>query len=271
MILLLANCESKSNSRGSSTNGSSGSSATDQNAVKNQVANTAEFLNLAKQITDRRPSLNKEKDRRTRLMYGLIGNIGSGCMGDLTLTSLELIVDGAKIPDLDVTVLKQTAQYLPAVTAGETDFDFYIGNLSGVGFSFTNNELQNKLFGASIHYTVAIPKEKAIKLNSIDEIRIVKKLPAYAIKDYCTNGTTVVANCSQQRDIHEVERYQIKNLTIKANGKVFYTTNNINHIFSANKGTEDSKSLGLSWQDNNVQFNDAYMNLLQQKDCPSGS
>ncbi len=271
LVFLLANCESKTSSKSANkTNGDSQTSA-NLDTVKAIASNTNEFLNLAKQITDRRPSLNKEKNRRTKLMLALLANVGSGCMGETPVTNLEVIIDGVKVPDLDVTILKQTDQYVPIATAGETDFDFYLGSLSGTGFTFTNNELQNKLFGVSIHYSIPVPKDKTFKLSSIDEISIRKKVPAYSIKDYCNIGGKPIAKCGQQRDVHEVERYQINSITIKANGKVFYSLNEIQHIFSVNKGTETNKSLGLSWQDTNVQFNDAYLNLLQQKDCPSAS
>lgn len=232
---------------------------------------SAQYLALEASIKKRNPILEREEERRKNLMLSLMANIGAGCMGEVTINTVEVIIDGEKLVDNDVTTLKQNDQYLPQPVAGKTNFIFYIGDTGKKNFiTFTNNEQQTPLFATGSHFTYTVPQSQQIKINLVDTVSIKKEAPAYSTDDFCKDYKgKAIEGCTQQKTIKELERYEINNFTIKVNGNTLYTKSNINHVFAVNPGSEsDVKSQAILWQDFNTQLNNAYVKLLQTANCP---
>ncbi|MBI2602970.1 MAG: hypothetical protein HYW48_07935 [Deltaproteobacteria bacterium] len=261
LCILLWNCESKPQpvSKGAARQTTDDVGQTGQ-LTKLETANPIvdEFLSLVDAIGRRRPALEREKDRRGKLMLELMANIGAGCMHDVRVNNLEIKIDGDKLDDLDVTHDKANAQFLPEPEQGKTMFEFSFGDISETNvISIPNNEYQKQMFNIASSLTYSVPADKNFKIGNIDFIRIKKRIPVYRKLDI--GGVPKV---------EEVERYMLNNLTIKVNGLVLYSQDGINHGFSLNPGgPEDARSEGLTWKENNAQLNQAFAALLQRDEC----
>lgn len=218
----------------------------------------AEFLSLVDAIGRRRPSLEREKDRRGKLMLELMANIGAGCMHNVRVNTIEIQIDGEKLDDIDVTHDKAGAQFLPEPEQGKTEFEFSFQDIGETSvISIINNEYKKQMFNVATRLTYTVAPEKNIKIGNIDIIRIKKNIPAYR-----------KLNIGGVPKVEEVERYFLNNLTIKVNGYVLYTQDGLNHVFSQNTGgQEDAGSKGLTWEENNAQLNQAFAALLQRDEC----
>lgn len=250
---------------------STGPQASQALAAQQQI-DISTFLNLETQIKNRKPILDAEKARRDNLMLELMANIGAGCMGSMTVNTVEVIITGQKLNDNDVTALKQADQYLPQPVQGQTNFQFELGTSSQANaISFTNNEQQNPIFANGVHFTYSVPQGQGIPINTINSITVKKTAPSYTKTDFCLDSSgKTITGCSLLATILEVERYELKSLTVNVNGNPLYSNGIVNHIFNANDSKEaNAKSQGLSWQDNTIQLNDAYIALLQNNNCPT--
>lgn len=230
-----------------------------------------QYLALKASVEKRKPILEKEQMRRQELMLALMANIGAGCMGNVSINTVEIIVDGEKLTDNDVTALQQNDQYLPQSIQGQTNFEFTLGDSTNLHqIKFTNNEQQTPLFSASTHFTYTVPQANQIKINLVDTISIKKTAPAYSIQDFCKDYKgKQIEGCTMQSTIKELERYLLSGFTIKVNGNTLYTRSGINHVFAVSPGTEsEAKVNGLMWQDMNTQLNPSYVKLLQTANCP---
>jgi hypothetical protein len=264
IVLLLHACNNKTPSASSKK-----SSLASQNLTSGPPS-VAVFLALKKTILERRQKMDAEKKRRSALMLELMANIGAGCMGDARINSVEIIIDGEKVNDNDVSVLKQADPYLPT-DVSQVNFEFYLGDLNRQNsVSFTNNELQNGVFAPNGHYLYTVSQDSNVKIHAIEMLSIKKTVPTYSKTDYCPPPAEgKPAPVCTHGTIKEVQRYQMSSLTIKVNGIALYTKSQVNHVFSANPGSEIDTSQGLTWQENNPQLNDAYIKLIQRTDCPT--
>ena len=273
MVSLTLSCHVKQ--AGSSLASISTSTSTNsalQNAVQQYNASTnpkvAEIIALETQIEQREPTLERAMDVRGKLMLILMASIGAGCMGSLVPNTVEIILNGEKINDLDVSTLKQNSQYLPAATPGQTNFQFYLGDLSHQNYlSFTVNQQHNPIFATNGHFVFQVANDSTFTLSEAAMLSVTQSTAAYTKTDFCGSGINTLSGCGLQATITENQRYEMNSLTINVNGHTLYTNSNINHIFSANPGPESASSVGLSWADNNVQLNDSYIALMQSTQC----
>lgn len=279
ILLSLGACNQKSSSSGArstkSKTGSSGLSDASGTALpKSKDELVKLYLDLQSQIETMSPELSREQARRKNLMLDLMANIGAGCMGSIAVNTVEVIINGDKLVDYDVTTAKQTDQYLPKPT-GQSQIVFTLGDVDDTtnSITFKNDETSNPVFATNGHLNYTIPEGgKSVKINSINMFSIKKSLPAYSVVDFCMgyDGTLQKEkDCSMQKSVKELERYSMKGVTVKVNGTTIYANGNARHIFAANPGPEDAKSQGLLWQENNVQLNDAYVALQQSTNCPT--
>lgn len=243
-------------------------------APKADASQVALFMSTQKSILDFRPKLDAEKNRRNKLMMELMANIGAGCMSDADINTIEVIIDGSKLADVNVSTLKQTDQYLPQATEGQINFEFYLGDLQSKKFiKFTNNEATNPIFGNNVHYTYRVPPSDMVKVNFVEMISVKKMAPAYSKVNFCPKpdpSSEAPSNCGVAATLKEIERYEMNAFSVKVNGYLMYTNGSARHGFSLHPGSEtDFKSQGLIWQDNNAQLNDSFIALLQRTDCPA--
>ncbi len=262
-------CEKKTSKQSSSglagIANQNGSTSLDQyNASTNPKV--SEILKLKTLIESRRPKLERAKDIRGKLMLALMSNIGAGCMGEKKVDKIDITIDGQKINDIDVSALKQTAQYLPEATAGQSNFEFTLGDKANPPFlSFTNNEAQKPIFVANGRFTYQVQNAN-FQLKDLTMISIKKATPAYTKTDFCGSGKNAVKGCSMDATIKEVERYEMSSLTIKVNDILVYQNGNTHHIFTTNAGPETATQ-NMIWQDSSPQLNDSYLRAMQSTQC----
>lgn len=266
LFFSLNSCNEKS--RNSSYKKSSGQSQTSAN-----LSPVEHFLSAREDIKELHLELESEQERQDLIMKELVSNVGAGCMFDTLATNVEVIVNGKKEKDLDVSKLKQTDQYLKEPDPSKTMFEFYLGNNSqDKAVRFMNNEKTNPLFQNNGDISYNVPEGKELPMGEIEWIYIKKFEPVYNQKNFCPKNEDGESSpdCQVARTIHETERYLMEDLKIKVNGFLFYEKSSTHHMFSTNSENDAKlQSQGLSWEDKKPQLNDAFIKILQRTDCPT--
>ena len=224
------------------------------------------FLKLVADITARSAELNRERDRRGKLRLALGASVGEGCMQDVIVKTLEVIVEGAKLGDIDVSSHYE-GKDLPPSSTGQSTFEFSFGDttFSSV-LTFTNNESSHNLFSAGTRKTW-IPARSDFTIGEIQRLKIKKLNAAYQVTDLCEGGKAFSA-CKNINKVSEVDRYHLSGLKIKVNGELIYDRGNIGHTFAGHLYPEEkAKSFSLGFSDDHLNINEAYVKMKQRDDC----
>lgn len=224
------------------------------------------FLKLVSDITARSSKLNRERDRRGKLRLVLGANLGEGCMQDVVVKTLEVIVDGTKLGDIDVSS-KFKGKDTPPKETGRTIFEFSFGDstFSSV-LSFNNDEASNNLFAVGTR-KAWIPARNDFTIGEIQRLKIKKLNASYEVTDLCEGGSTF-SSCTNINKVSEVGRYHLSGLKIKVNGALIYERGNIGHTFANHlHAKEKAKSFSLGFSDDHLNINEAYVKMKQRDDC----
>lgn len=228
-----------------------------------------QFLALVTAISTRAPELNRERDRRGKLRQALSADLGAGCMQDVKVRSLELILSGQKLSDL---ALPKQARHdeLPLGETEQANFEFSFGDMTfSDQVSFQNDEKQNNLFTANSHKIWNVERE-SFTIGKIQRLKIKKLSSSFTKQKSCSSGTAFSA-CSKDVSITELDRYHLDGLQIKVNGELIYARSDIGHTFAQytpkNPSLEPAKSQGLGWSEDNMLINEAYVKMQQKDDC----
>lgn len=224
------------------------------------------FLKLVAEITARSAKLNRERDRRGKLRLALGANLGEGCMQDVLVKTLEVIIDGTKLGDLDVSSHFDNSDAPPSST-GRSVFEFSFGDstFSSV-LTFSNDENINSLFSVGTRKTW-IPTRRDFTIGEIQRLKVKKLNAAYEVNDLCEGGKTFSA-CKNIKKVTEVARYHLSSLKIKVNGELIYDRGNVGHTFANHlHSSENAKSHSLGFSDDHLSLNEAYVKMKQRDDC----
>ena len=224
------------------------------------------FLRLVTDITARSAKLNRERDRRGKLRLALGSNLGEGCMQDVVVKTLELIVDGSKLGDIDVSS-KFKGKDTPPTDTGRNIFEFSFGDstFSSV-LTFSSDEANNNLFAVGTRKTW-IPARNDFTIGEIQRLKIKKLNASYEVTDLCEGGKAL-SSCTNVNKVSEVARYHLSGLKIKINGALIYERGNIGHTFANHlHANEKAKSFSLGFSDDHLNINEAYVKMKQRDDC----
>ena len=224
------------------------------------------FLKLVADITASSAELNRERDRRGKLRLALGANLGEGCMQDVVVKNIEVIVEGAKLGDIDVSSQFEGKDTPPTGT-GRTVFEFSFGDstFSSV-LTFTNDESSHTLFSVGTRKSW-IPARSDFTIGEIQRLKIKKLNAAYEVTDLCEGGKTFSA-CKNINKVSEISRYHLSGLKIKVNGELIYDRGNIGHAFANHThASENTKSFSLGFSDDHLNINEAYVKMKQRDDC----
>lgn len=280
-LCFLTACEGNksgsSKSSGSAADGSASDTSKSESDVNSQDIGSVsyvdsplvdKFLKLVSEISARAPKLNRERDRRGKLRLALGSQLGVGCMQDVKVKSLEVIIEGQKMGDADITPYYRGPAN-PSEGTGRTVFEFSFGDGTfSKALTFTNEETRNALFSVGTRKSW-VPESQDYLVGQIQRIKIKKLSGSFHTKDLCDGGS-FVSSCTNKQQIIEQERYYLSSLKVKINGELIYDRGNISHLFSSYGTQQDSySSLGFGWSDDHININEAYVRMKQRDDCTS--
>ncbi|MBP6217314.1 MAG: hypothetical protein KA436_01865 [Oligoflexales bacterium] len=232
-----------------------------------------EFLALVKDSSELQKNNDREFDRRGKLKLELLSASSAGCMADIAVNAVEIIITGERMADLNVSPLYQGSSNLPKTSELASVYTITFNDAKNEkSVSYTNDESKNPLFGASRHFSPVIdPTKPTIKIGEIDQIKIQKGSASFKKIDPCSKAgvqaKAVSQDCALTQIINETGRYLLKGLQIKVNGNVLYTNNELNHSFSVNRSNEPVNSSGIEWVDREARLNADFTALLQREGC----
>lgn len=226
-----------------------------------------EFLRLTNDYRQLSNELNQSIDLRGKLQIALTSASKFGCKAEEKITSVEVIVNGEKLEDLDVSAFNKGAVNLPPLSIESSKFVIMLSNLTQTSkISLENNEATNPLFTSGARRTFPIATGD-MSIGSIDQIIIKKPLPTYSVVSFCPTGSKDSV-CANNQTVKELERYLLKTLTIKINGQIIYSNSNVGKVFAINKQAgEGNQPASLEWVEQAARLNGDFVKLMQVDDC----
>ncbi|MCB9229919.1 MAG: hypothetical protein H6618_09930 [Deltaproteobacteria bacterium] len=227
-----------------------------------------QFLQLVSEISARAPLLNREMDLRGRLRLALGAQVGAGCMQDVRVRSIEVIIDGQNAGDIRISDSVQDVESLPQGN-GQSVFEFSFGDsLFSHVLTFSNDEKRNALFSPGTRKTW-VPESSDFMIGQIQRIRIRKLSGSFVTRDRCEGGN-FYSSCKNKPEVIEQDRYSISSLKIKVNGELIYERGGLSHLFARYPGNGDQySSVAYGWSDDHLNINEAYVRMKQRDDCTS--
>ena len=223
------------------------------------------FLALVKSISLRAEELNREKDRRGKLRLALT-NGATGCMQDVPIRSVKVVIKGSKYGDLDVSSHFKDKNAPPEGT-GKAMFHISFGDSEWTdSLVFQNDEYSHSLFSGGSGKTFTTNRTN-FTLGSFQTLKIEKSDSSYFVNNRCEGGNFISA-CRNNRVVKEQDRFFLKGFEVWVNGLLVYERGAIDHVFANFKSPQDpGKTVGLSWQDSHVNINDSFVKVMQLEDC----
>lgn len=223
------------------------------------------FIALRTAIETSANSLNREMDRRGKLRLALGGKVTAGCLADIVVSKIEVIVDGHENGELDLRT-SVDSKNLPREDPTKAMFTFAFGGATGsTRLSFSNNEIASEIFGNGIHHVFTPTTAGTLKIGQIGKISIKKDSASYRAQGSCSSDKWDIS-CGPAH-IFETQRYGFSKLEVKVNDVLIYSRSGLKFVFSQNAAHGSGESNGLEWYDDQVGFNEANIAAMQRQDC----
>lgn len=206
---------------------------------------------LKAEVAKLQQDLDWEQTRNGHLKNELLGDAATGCWSKQTVKSLEINIEGSHLGETLANPESKDPKNSDNLAASIT-FEF------GYNFVYDNpNEESQAIFTQN---GKAIINEK-YKFRRVSEIEYIKiKKGGMGIKSVAFQKYNWMGGSSTRYKISEINRYALNSLTLKVNGKVLYSKDGINHVFSGDPTLS-------SWSDMSIRSNQAYMTLMNSNDC----